>query len=110
MPEFTEITNKNMSEFKKGVNISLLWGTWYFTTFLMNVVMLNFLIAVISSNYESVKLNAEKYYLRDQAEMNLECLEILSLFGRNKKLRIILFSYEKQDENLNQDIFSRILD
>lgn len=110
MPAFTKIIGKDMTDFKKDINIGLLWFLWYFTTFLMNVVMLNFLIAVISSNYESTKLDSEKIYLRDQAQMNLECMEILSLFGRNKKFNVILFSYEKQDENLNQDMFTRLLD
>jgi len=51
MPKYTNITAKEESFFKN-VNIFLIWFIWCIHTFFQLVIMLNFLIAVISSNYE----------------------------------------------------------
>lgn len=37
------------------INIALIWVCWFVQTFLMLIVMLNFLIAVITDNYGRVQ-------------------------------------------------------
>jgi hypothetical protein len=51
MPKYEKISAKPPSVFKD-INIYLIWMLWFIHTFFMLVIMLNFLIAVISSNYE----------------------------------------------------------
>jgi hypothetical protein len=58
MPVYTEILQKDDQLFKS-INITLIWATWFFQTFFMLIIMLNFLIAVITSTYERV-MNYQK--------------------------------------------------
>lgn len=55
MPKYEKISAKPASIFKD-INIYLIWVVWFVHTFFMLVIMLNFLIAVISSNYEQTMI------------------------------------------------------
>lgn len=50
IPEYMDLARHEPGIFKS-INILLIWFTWYFQTFFLLVIMLNFLIAVIQSNY-----------------------------------------------------------
>lgn len=50
-PKYENILKKDPSIFKD-LNIFLIWFIWFVHVFFMLVIMLNFLIAVIGSNYE----------------------------------------------------------
>jgi hypothetical protein len=41
--------------------ITFLWVIWIVNCFLVNIIMLNFIIAIISQNYEEVINNEEQY-------------------------------------------------
>jgi hypothetical protein len=55
MPKYEKISEKDDSIFKD-INIYLIWLVWFIQTFFMLVIMLNFLIAVITSNYEQTMI------------------------------------------------------
>ena len=55
MPKYNNLVAKKNGGIFKAINIFLIWLCWFIQTFFMLVVMLNFLIAVITSNYEKVK-------------------------------------------------------
>lgn len=53
LPQYPTIM-KQPDTFLRKMNIALIWTTWYTQTFVMIVVMLNFIIAVINATYERV--------------------------------------------------------
>ena len=53
MPMYGKILKREPSVFTY-LNIALIWIVWVVQTFFMLIVMLNFLIAVITNNYENV--------------------------------------------------------
>ena len=53
LPTYNALAAKEPSIYKS-VNVTLIWVTWYIQTFFLLVIMLNFLIAVIQSNYNKV--------------------------------------------------------
>ena len=58
-PEFDKKVEDIQSKisFDKWLNVYCIWGVWYIQTFVMMVVMLNFIIAVITSTYDKVKVD-----------------------------------------------------
>mmetsp|Transcript_19632 Transcript_19632/g.30271 ORF Transcript_19632/g.30271 Transcript_19632/m.30271 type:complete len:202 (+) Transcript_19632:2112-2717(+) len=72
--------------------VSLLWLMWFVNIFLMLIMLLNFLIAVISQTYERVASSQISYTYKDRAEMNQECMQILSHFYKSPQMKMIVFS------------------
>lgn len=75
----------------------LIWIVWYIQTFTMLVVMLNFIIAVINQTYDQVSLDQKFINYRYKAELNLECFELLQLFGYPTSFKVIVFSNSIKD-------------
>ena len=75
MPGYKNITAeiKNDGEnFFASFNITLLWWTWYAQTFTMIIILLNFLIAVITSTYERVIKTQNQIRYKHKADLNEE--------------------------------------
>lgn len=91
LPKYTEVYTSNDSPLKS-IQITLIWLSWFFSTFLMLVFMLNFLIAVISSTYERV-INYEKVisYIH-KADLNQEYYSLASFFADPPEYKVIVFS------------------
>lgn len=73
MGSFGSIKAANHSDSHKFYNVTMVFVCFYLTAFIINIVILNFLVAIISYSYDDVKANSEKIYRRDLAELNLEC-------------------------------------
>ena len=71
MPMYGKILEKEDSYFKT-FNIALIWICWFFQTFFMLIIMLNFLIAVITSTYERVMNYQKIISYMHKAELNVE--------------------------------------
>ena len=71
MPMYGNILAKEESYFKD-INIVLIWILWFAFTFFMLVIMLNFLIAVITSTYERVMNYQKIISYMHKAELNVE--------------------------------------
>jgi len=57
----------------RDINIFLIWATWLTQTFFMLVIMLNFIIAIITANYEKC-INYQKVIAyQHKADLNMEC-------------------------------------
>lgn len=98
LPKYNLILAKPPS-WQKDVNIFLIWFLWYFQTFMMLVVMLNFLIAVITQTYKEVQDQAKQIYYAMKADINLKWLELMYILGRaNEEFTIILLSKQAQEE------------
>ena len=65
---------------------------------------MNFIIAVINSTYERVKLDQTYIGYKHKADLNLECYELISLFGLQNKIKVIWFSNEKDDTSQKEEI------
>ena len=77
-PVYTKLLEKEDSIFKS-INILLIWVCWLCQTFLMLIVMLNFLIAVITDNYNSVAKKQLIYGYLHKAQLNHETYMLLSV-------------------------------
>jgi hypothetical protein len=92
-----------MDDNLKYLNIYLIWGLWYTQTFIMLVVMLNFIIAVINQTYEQVKNNQELIHYQYRASINLECFEVLEFLSYDKEFSVILVSAEADQNSKRND-------
>lgn len=106
-PQFTDGDDKNKN-FMRNMNVSFIWGIWYTQTFVMLVVMLNFIIAVITATYDEVTQNQVFIHYKYKAELNLECFELLDYIGYPKKFKILLFSIVKDESKIQHQ--NRMLD
>ena len=88
----------------------LIWATWYIQTFFLLVVMLNFLIAVIQSNYNKVINFQEKIAYQHKAELNEECYQLYSYFRTLESFKIIIFSTSKEASTLENDEIAEVFD
>jgi hypothetical protein len=69
MPMYAKILDKEDS-FWKSLNIFLIWMMWYTQAFFMLVIMLNFIIAVITTTYGKV-INLQKIIsYKHKADLN----------------------------------------
>ena len=94
MPVYTEILAKEDQVFKS-INITLIWITWYFQTFFMLIIMLNFLIAVITSTYERVVNYQKIISYMHKAELNAETFSLMSYFSELPEFKYIVFTTSK---------------
>lgn len=109
MPKYEEIS-KNGTPIFKDINIFLIWLVWFVHTFFMLVIMLNFLIAVISSNYEQTMIYQKLIGYRHKAELNYETYMLVNVFKKMDEYKCIVFQCSKSNENYNQDEFDEKFD
>jgi hypothetical protein len=102
MPMYSHIIEKPDSFFKT-FNISLIWICWFSQTFFMLIIMLNFLIAVITSTYERVMNYQKIISYMHKAELNVENFQLISFFYSLECYRFIVFSTSKQVGTLEDD-------
>lgn len=109
MPKYEKISEKHDSIFKD-INIYLIWLVWFIQTFFMLVIMLNFLIAVISSNYEQTMIQQKLIGFRHKAEMNYEIYMLVKIFKKMDEYKCIVFQCSKSNEGYNEDEFDEKFD
>jgi hypothetical protein len=69
----------------------------------MLVIMLNFLIAVITSTYERVMNYQKIISYMHKAELNSETFQLMRFFYTLEEYRFIIFSTSKQSSTLEDD-------
>ena len=89
--------------FWRSLNIFLIWIVWYMQSFFMLVVMLNFIIAVITTTYAKVITLQKIISYKHKADLNEECFELLSLLGFNEEFKLIVFSNCKEVSMMEED-------
>ena len=109
MPKYEKILEKEPSIFKD-INIYLIWLVWFVQTFFMLVIMLNFLIAVISSNYEQTMIQQKLIGYRHKAELNYEIYMLVNIFKKMDEYKCIVFQCSKSNESYNEDEFDEKFD
>ena len=77
-----------------------MWLVETFQIFFVNIMLLNFLIALISSSYESFMSQAELYAYKNKIELTLEYYQVRDFLGLDKDDKfnlIIMFQRAKDD-------------
>jgi len=108
MPVYTSVLAKE-DGFWRSLNIFLIWMTWYSQSFFMLVIMLNFIIAVITSTYAKVITLQKIISYKHKADLNEECYELLALLGFNEEFKLIVFSNSKEISMMEEDQMAEIL-
>jgi len=104
-----EPISEEIKDWWSGMNVFLIWMMWYIQTFFMLVVMLNFIIAVITSTYSKV-INFQKFIgYQHKAELNLECHELLELMRMLKPYKLLTFSNSKDVSVLEEDMLQEVI-
>ena len=112
IPKYSKILQMEDSVFKS-LNIALIWICWFMQTFFMLVIMMNFLIAVITSTYERVMNYQVIISYQHKAELNDEIFtlkRVFSFFFRMEEYKFIVFSSSKLAGTLEDDQFTDIID
>ena len=81
----------------------MIWMVWFIQTFFMIVIMLNFLIAVITSTYERVVTYQKIITFQNKAQLNEECYILMNEFITLPQFKIILLITNKEDNILDCD-------
>lgn len=84
--------------------IYAIWFMWLLNQYLVLIILLNFLIAVISTSYETVMEEQLIHTYNARTAFNRECRLILSALGLQKRFDMMLISCQKEtllEENLS---------
>jgi len=89
--------------------IGALWIVWLGILYIMQIMLLNFLIAIISMSYDAAMVNTTAAEYEDKADMNIEAAvsktEWNKMYGRqptNRSAVFILFSKGAGEEDDDQ--------
>lgn len=96
----SEISTQEDVSFDQSTTVAFIWIVWFFMTYFMNIMIINFLISIICASYERVKGHHKIISYRQKAMLNLEYFEILNLLGYKRKFKIIAMSTSKEDEGM----------
>jgi membrane-anchored glycerophosphoryl diester phosphodiesterase (GDPDase) len=85
-----------LSRVAEYIQLAMIWCVWFFTQYMILIIMLNFLIAVISDTYsrETERLTMHTYQFRNQ--LNLEFLTIRDTFFKPKDFHCVLYITDKE--------------
>jgi hypothetical protein len=104
MPKYDGILKSDSSYLSQRVNIYLIWAVWYTQTFICLIVMLNFIIAVISSTYNKYGTYQKIISYKNKADLNSEFYELFSMMGKyNEEIKLIAFSNSKDTDSIEDD-------
>lgn len=110
LPAYNTLLEKNTNGFTQDpsvfvyINIYLIWIVFFCQTYFLQIIMLNFMIAVIMTTYEKVTNGNLQVVIgyKHKSDLNHETFMLISVFRKLKKYRCIVFSSakdEKKDTN-----------
>jgi hypothetical protein len=105
MPVYKKLVKK--TGIFKTINVILIWVVWFVQTFFMLIVMLNFLIAVITSNYEKVKSEQAIIAYLNKASLNAETYMILKCFKDLPEYRCIVLQKSRLSDSTKDEMDKR---
>mmetsp|Transcript_20332 Transcript_20332/g.19298 ORF Transcript_20332/g.19298 Transcript_20332/m.19298 type:complete len:105 (+) Transcript_20332:2226-2540(+) len=70
----TSVGDFEVDNFKDSSSLLVVWVSWFLTVFVLNIILMNFLIAVISESYARVmkKMTAQNYRVKAQIVLERE--------------------------------------
>ena len=77
--------------------IYAVWFIWLLNQYLVLIILLNFLIAVISTSYETVMEDELFHKYQARVAFNRECRLLLSAFGLQTRYDMMIVSCEKEE-------------
>jgi len=92
----------------KTINETLIWLIWFIQTFTMLVIMLNFLIAVITSTYDRLNNYQRIISYQQKATLNDEVFQLMKVFKNfwfvdMPSYKIVVFSTSKEASTLEDN-------
>jgi len=85
---------KNSESLQNEHQIYILAVTWFFfiaNIFIMQIVLLNFLIAEVSMTYDRIKNTGPSLMFQKKQELNFFVQKVLQFFGRNNQFKALIF-------------------
>lgn len=98
---------KNAPSFFFYVNVYMIWIIYFVHTYFLNIIMLNFMIAVMMSTYDGVVKGGQQEVIlyKHKAELNFETHLVISKFMSLQPYRAIVFQTMKKSElSCNDDV------
>lgn len=90
----------------RDINVYLIWFIFFIQTYFMQILMLNFMIAVIMSTHERVvggKLQMVICY-KHRADLNYETQMLKAVFYELQEYRCLVFSTAKEEKTENEEM------
>jgi hypothetical protein len=70
IPDYSDTLDAHVNKAEKVIIIIMVWFVWIFNQFICLIILLNFLIAVISEEYESVLGDSVIDFWMNRADLN----------------------------------------
>ena len=74
------------------IMIGLVWACWLFNSFLLMLILLNFLIAVLCESFDTVQNEAIQYQYKAKAEMNVDTMLLQKVMGKLNPFEAVILS------------------
>jgi hypothetical protein len=75
---------KEDATFSRSMKMYTIWVIWYSQQFVCLIIMMNFIIAVITTTYAKYEVYQKTITYKNKAELNMEFFELMNLFGKYK--------------------------
>lgn len=73
--------------------VYFIWTFWFLNQFLMQIILMNFLIALVNQNYEEQLSKSYSNRYSNRCQLNHDCLVIKDFFGKLKEVNMkIIYS------------------
>jgi len=77
--------------------MSILWVFWMLNIFIMVIVLLNFLIAEVSTTYTRISEAGSQFIFQKKAEMNMKARQLQNMFGFSQHFQVIALTTAKDE-------------
>lgn len=85
--------------------MGLIWFVWLFNSFLLMLILLNFLIAILSASFDDVNNKEAQYTYKARCSMNEDTMLILKVIGFLKPFEAVIVTCnctpERSDDPLD---------
>lgn len=86
----------------------VIWFTWLFNSFLLMLILLNFLIAILSASFEDMQNKAVQFEYKAKCSMNVDTMLIQKVLGLLTPFEAVTLtcncSLERSDDPLDKAI------
>ena len=95
IPYWNVQTNSPM---QSKIMVFMVWACWIYNSFLLMLILLNFLIAVLCESFDTVQNEAIQYEYKAKSEMNVDTMLIQKVMGRLAPFEAVILSCQESNE------------
>jgi len=92
------------------VATGLIWGTWLFNSFLLMLILLNFLIAILCSSFDEVQNKADQFKYISRCSMNCDTMLILKVINQLNPFEAIILTCNVTQERSEDPIDKAVVE